>query len=73
MLLRLAVLLNRSRSGSLPKGVKAIAEEETIALVFPSGWLDAHPLTRADLLAERKYIRAIDLEIEVHSDDQQAL
>jgi len=34
-----------------------------IGLRFPPGWLDQHPLTRADLESEAEYLRAIDLRL----------
>lgn len=56
ILLRLAVLLNRSRhSAPLPKIVLSLSETQ-MNLVFPAGWLDSHPLTCADLEEEANYL-----------------
>ncbi|MGB1879445.1 MAG: hypothetical protein ACPHTD_01900 [Gammaproteobacteria bacterium] len=32
-------------------------------LSFPTGWLAAHPLTRADLQSEADYLRAVELKL----------
>ena len=59
VLLRLSVVLNRAREDGFLPGVEAKAEEEeALTLSFPAGWLDAHPLTRADLEQEQAYLAA---------------
>ena len=58
VLLRLAVVLNRSRANVDLSGVAALAQGEALAVAFPPGWLDAHPLTRADLEQEQAYLAA---------------
>ena len=58
VLLRLAVVLNRSRTDVVLSGVAALAQGEALAVAFPPGWLDAHPLTRADLEQEQAYLAA---------------
>jgi exopolyphosphatase/guanosine-5'-triphosphate,3'-diphosphate pyrophosphatase len=62
-LLRLAVVLHRSRSPDPlpPFGVKA--GRRKLRLKFPEGWLDAHPLTHADLETESNYLAALDLSL----------
>ncbi|RMG18273.1 MAG: exopolyphosphatase [Planctomycetota bacterium] len=52
VILRLAVLLNRSRSPEPQPAFFIEAEIGRLHLIFPTGWLEAHPLTRADLEAE---------------------
>lgn len=52
VLLRLAVLLRRSRTDFSLPDLAITTTERGIALCFDSGWLDAHPLTRADLEQE---------------------
>lgn len=52
MLLRLAVVMNRARAGDGRLPVTARAGSRRLELVFPSGWLAAHPLTAADLERE---------------------
>ena len=58
VLLRLAVVLNRSRADEFLPGVAALAKDESLSVAFPPGWLDAHPLTRADLELEQAYLDA---------------
>ncbi|WP_018873734.1 exopolyphosphatase [Thioalkalivibrio sp. ALJ16] len=54
VLLRLAVLLHRSRAPDPVPLERIEATADGLALSFATGWLDAHPLTRADLDAERE-------------------
>lgn len=64
VLLRLAVLLRRDRADvPLPEFTAQIAANQ-LSLRFPDGWLDAHPLTRADLNEERKHLDAANLKLE---------
>jgi exopolyphosphatase/guanosine-5'-triphosphate,3'-diphosphate pyrophosphatase len=58
VLLRLAVLMNRSRSPEPPPPVRLVARGRTLALKFPRGWLKSHPLTAADLAQEKTYLAA---------------
>lgn len=58
VLLRLAVELNRSRADDFLPGVAALAHDEALSVAFPPGWLDGHPLTRADLEQEQAYLAA---------------
>jgi exopolyphosphatase/guanosine-5'-triphosphate,3'-diphosphate pyrophosphatase len=63
VLLRLAVLLNRSRTPTQVPELKLELSGSDITLRFPEGWLDQHPLTRADLEVEVEYLSAIDLRL----------
>ncbi len=58
ILLRLAVLLHRSRSEAELPPIALNVQKRGIVLCFPEGWLDAHPLTRADLNQESEFLRA---------------
>jgi exopolyphosphatase/guanosine-5'-triphosphate,3'-diphosphate pyrophosphatase len=62
VLLRLAVLLNRSRSAALPE-IGATAADAALVLAFPQGWLDDHPLTQTDLESEREFLAAAKFEL----------
>lgn len=63
VVLRLAVLLHRSR-GPVPAPALAItATRRKLRLEFPAGWLESHPLTRADLEQEARYLEALDLKL----------
>jgi len=58
VLLRLAVVLHRSRSSEpLPKLALRV-DHRQLRVVFPTAWLAAHPLTRADLQIEADLLRA---------------
>jgi len=63
VLVRLAVLLNRSRTPTQVPEFGLEVSSSAIGLRFPPGWLDQHPLTRADLESEAEYLRAIDLRL----------
>ena len=64
VLLRLAVLLHRSRSPeALPK-IKLKAGEGRLRVKFPDGWLDDHLLTRTDLALEADYLQAAGFTLE---------
>ncbi|MEO6697566.1 MAG: exopolyphosphatase, partial [Gammaproteobacteria bacterium] len=66
VLLRLATLLNRSRSRQpLPK-LSINAKGDTVQIKFPTrGWLNQHPLTQADLAQEIKYLKAAKIRLSI--------
>lgn len=57
LLLRLGAVLNRSRSRRPMPEVSLECHKHRMVLHFPDGWLDEHPLTRADLAQESLYLR----------------
>ena len=59
ILLRLAVLLNRSRNAIEISTVAISASEDSVYLSFDSSWLAANPLTVADLEREVGYLKAV--------------
>lgn len=63
ILLRIAVLLNRSRTAIDLSGVAAAADHRCLHLKFPKGWLEVNPLTIADLEREREYLGEIDYDL----------
>lgn len=63
VLLRLGVLLHRTRSIELPDSLNAAAKGAIIELFFPADWLDQHPLTKADLQEERKRLSNGGIEL----------
>jgi exopolyphosphatase/guanosine-5'-triphosphate,3'-diphosphate pyrophosphatase len=64
-LLRLSVLLNRSRSHDPLPSFRLEARKSTLRLGFPPGWLDERPLTRADLDEEAHRLGSAGLTLEV--------
>lgn len=65
MLLRLAVLLNRSRSQVELPAVDIDVGERSLALRFDPDWLGANPLTVADLEREIGFLQAVGYELRV--------
>ena len=59
MLLRLAVLLNRSRSQIDIPPIELLVDERSMELRFDPVWLQANPLTVADLARETGYVAAV--------------
>jgi exopolyphosphatase/guanosine-5'-triphosphate,3'-diphosphate pyrophosphatase len=57
ILLRLAVLLHRSRADLPLPPFHLDADGKALALRFPAGWLELHPLTQADLAQEAEVLR----------------
>ena len=63
LVLRLAVLLNRSRGLVAAPRVSLEAGKTGYLLTFPEGWLESNPLTRADLTQEAEKLAAGDHEL----------
>ena len=57
ILLRIAVVLNRSHSDDALPEIGVEADDERLTLYFPESWLDDHPLTRVDLAQEAAYLK----------------
>jgi exopolyphosphatase/guanosine-5'-triphosphate,3'-diphosphate pyrophosphatase len=67
VLLRLAVLLHRGRSGAPLPAIALEAGGRTLTVRFPARWLDEHALTVADLRNEIGSLRTIDVRLRVFS------
>lgn len=65
VLLRLAVLLNRSRLDDDTPELTLSVDSENLLLQFPPGWLDEHPLTQADLEQETGYLKSAGFKLSV--------
>jgi len=65
VLLRLAVLLNRSRSPSDLPTIGLVPGKDCLELRFPAGWLDVNPLTAADLAQETEWLAARAFELKI--------
>ena len=71
VLLRLSVLLHRSRTPGLRPPVRAelVDKARTLKLQFTrKAWLDQHPLTRADLELEVDYLDNTDLRLKLEAE-----
>jgi exopolyphosphatase/guanosine-5'-triphosphate,3'-diphosphate pyrophosphatase len=64
VLLRVAVLLHRTRLREQLPEISWQAEGDSLTLVFPKDWLERHPLTTADLKLEQKRLRKIDFALQ---------
>ncbi len=67
VLLRLAVLIHRPRTDRVDLTVEIQVSGKVIQLQFPQDWLNAHPLTLADLNQERQYLQEAGFELIVKS------
>jgi exopolyphosphatase/guanosine-5'-triphosphate,3'-diphosphate pyrophosphatase len=65
VLLRLAVLLNRSRSPDELPQIALAPRDDALEVKFPAGWLDRNPLTAADLEQEQSWLRARGFDLRV--------
>lgn len=63
VILRLAVLLHRSRTAAALPAIAVDASERGVEISFPRGWLPAHPLTAADLAQEREYLSRVGIRL----------
>jgi len=63
MILRMAVLLNRSRSPAEMPPIEWVVGGHSLALRFDSAWLQENPLTVADLEREQGYLQNVGYEL----------
>jgi exopolyphosphatase/guanosine-5'-triphosphate,3'-diphosphate pyrophosphatase len=64
LILRIAVLLNRSRTETLPPTPDISISNKQVLLKFPDQWLHEHPLTQSDLENESTYLSKADFTLE---------
>jgi len=65
VLLRLAVLLHRGRGPRALPEIDLRPKGRSLECVFPKGWLEAHPLTAADLEQETEILRGAGFRLRV--------
>lgn len=70
VVLRLAVLLCRTRSKRARPNVHATVSGSRIVLTFPYGYLDERPLTKADLAQESDLLESVGLRLKVMTSTQ---
>ncbi len=63
LILRLAVLLNRSRSSMEMPAIELVVDGHSLALRFSSTWLQENPLTVADLEREQGCLQDVGYEL----------
>lgn len=65
VLLRLAVRLHRSRSPRALPELRLFVRRRELRMEFAEGWLDQHPLSRADLEEEANQLAQLGVELRV--------
>jgi len=65
ILLRLAVLFNRSRSYEFPDTLRIRTKGKHVTLCLPEVWLRANPLSLADLECEQEFLATAGYELDV--------
>lgn len=63
IILRVAVLLHRTRSTPLPDDLSVSAKGGQLKLSFPNQWLLEHPLTAADLEQEQRWLSVVGIDV----------
>lgn len=63
IIFRIAVLLHRSRVDRSFRDLRLNVGKDSLKLMFPDGWLESHPLNRADLNAERKFLETAGFKL----------
>ncbi|MFY2764469.1 exopolyphosphatase [Arenimonas sp. MALMAid1274] len=68
LILRLAVLFHRGHDRDpLPDMQLRLDSANAATLTLPRAWLEAHPLTRADLDSEREYLQDVDRKLVIRT------
>jgi exopolyphosphatase/guanosine-5'-triphosphate,3'-diphosphate pyrophosphatase len=65
VLLRLAVLLNRTRSPDELPQISLVPGEDELEVRFPENWLARNPLTAADLEQDQAWLKARGFELKI--------
>jgi exopolyphosphatase/guanosine-5'-triphosphate,3'-diphosphate pyrophosphatase len=65
VLLRLSVLLHRSRSTTPVPNLELQGSDNALTVRFPKAWLEKHSLTRADLEQEVAYLTASGFNLQI--------
>ena len=61
--MRLAVLLNRSRSTQALPPIGITTQEGNVQLSFPGNWLENNPLSDSDLQGERQSLAEVGISL----------
>ncbi|HXQ63521.1 MAG TPA: exopolyphosphatase [Steroidobacteraceae bacterium] len=65
VVLRLAVLLHRGRSRAPLPAIRLAPKGRSLGVRLPRGWLGEHELTRADLVQEVDFLKAVGFRLRV--------
>lgn len=71
VILRLAVLLQHGRNHDEPPPFSLSARDNRLTIEFEPDWLEEHPLTRADLESERRYLSRADMTLMIRPEGEQ--
>lgn len=63
IILRLAIVLNRSRNAIKIPDIDIKIKAEKVEIIFQDDWLIDHPLTEADLETEKNYLSVTDYKL----------
>lgn len=66
IIVRLSILLHRSRSSDALPEFKLKAGETDLKIIFPENWLNDHPLTEVDLETEAGYVSSTGIKLKIH-------
>ena len=66
LLLRISVILHRSRNDQAPPEIILAADQQKLTMTFPNKWLKAHQLTKADLEDEAKHWKSIGYSLKIY-------
>jgi len=66
VVLRLAVVLERTRCDEDSPAVTAAAADDRLSLQLPRGWLAAHALSNEELLREQQRLRPVGVALEIN-------
>lgn len=67
LLLRLSVLMHRSRSAVAQPHLEATPGNNKLTLTLPKAWLTSHPLTQLDLDQEADFLAAVGIKLNIES------
>ena len=63
ILLRFAILFHHIRGANAVSDVQLKADERSLELIFPTDWLNANPLTRADFEAVAAWLARVGYDL----------
>lgn len=63
VILRIAILINRDRAAKEPPDIKIENKKGVLSILLDQSWLEAHPLTGAELEQEQSYLKALTIKV----------
>lgn len=65
VVLRFAILFHHIRDPQQTPNIQLNANQNSLDIAFPQGWLETHPLTQADFAQEADWLKRIDFTLTV--------